>query len=484
VSHRHFPFEPGSAPFWDAYVRSMETVKHSFAIPGHKRRADVLGGVAAWDRPISLSSRTDIPSLSLLRNAESAAAALWGADHCRFSVNGSSAANQAAVSAVAGPGDRVIASRAIHKSLLFGFIQAGVSPIWLPSSVEPDGSPSPVKASDVERLLGESEQVKAVFLGSPTYVGIFSDIAEIAAVCHSESVPLVVDAAWGGHFGFHPHLPPNPLAAGADIVVLSAHKTLPALTQGAMIFLRGGRVSRARFDRVFDSTQTTSPSAATIASMDAARAFLSQHGEEAIGDSLAAVASARADLNSIQTLEVPAGPNLDPMKLIIRGRGGFDGVALEAALSRLGFEVEAADRSIIIPQITLVDSQKDIEALARAIVISLRECRGGDSAISAPPIWSVTPVQRISPRRAFYAQLETVPREAAVGRISGELISPYPPGIPVLAPGEEITVDALDALDAAARAGIRIAYASDESLNTLVVVADEPSGEASQLATA
>lgn len=469
MSSRSFPFTPGSAPFWDAYLHSLDSVKHSFAIPGHKGRIDVLGPMARWDRPISLSNRRDIPSFGLLSDAEAAAAQLWGATHCRFSVNGSSAANQAAVAAVAGPGDHVISSRAIHKSLLFGFIQAGVTPLWLPPSLDAYGLPGPTDPAMLSALLDRYQEVKAVFIGSPTYVGTFSDVGALAGICHERGVPLVIDAAWGGHFGFHPDLPPNPLSQGADIMVLSAHKTLPTLTQGAMIHMCGDRISRERLDRVFDATQTTSPAAAIAASMDAARAFLAEHGEETLGALLSAVTDAREFLSSIPAIDIPSGPTADPIKLIIRGKAGFSGLALEERLNALGLEVETADHSTLIPQITMADTPDDIARLTRSISASVGECTGHKS-LAAPQIWSVTPVQRMPPREAFYAAHVSVPRDAAIGQISGELISPYPPGIPILAPGEEITHQALDALDAAASAGIRIAYATDPTLANLVVV--------------
>jgi arginine decarboxylase len=440
--------------------------------PGHKQRQDLTGAVVAGDTPLYGGLDTIKHADALLGDAEARAAELWGADWCRFSVAGSTHGNQALALAAGAPGREVIVTRCLHRSLLLGLVLAGLRPVWvLPERDEATGLPAAVGVHAVRTALAAHPRACAVFLGDPSYVGTIGDLAGHAAAAHEAGVPLIVDAAWAAYLGFHPGLPPHAIAAGADAMVTSAHKTLPASTQSALVLARLELLDRARLDRAFEATHTTSPAGAIAASIDAARALLARDGEELCGRLLRLVAAARQRLAGVPGVAVLDGPGVDPAKLVVLLAGaGADGYAVEADLIAAGMPVELGDRDMIVPIITLADDEDTVARFTGTLVAVIERHRGPPRRPEPSPAWSVSPEMAIPPREAFFAGNETVVAGAAVGRISAELVAPYPPGIPVLAPGEVITGDALAALRAAKAQGGRIAYAADPTLETFQVV--------------
>ncbi|HEY0240090.1 MAG TPA: aminotransferase class I/II-fold pyridoxal phosphate-dependent enzyme [Friedmanniella sp.] len=458
------------APLLDAYLTALDADAAPFTIPGHKRNP-AYGRVVAGDVP--LHGGLDSVSLTggLLAEAERRAAALWGADVARFSVGGSTHGNQALALAVGRPGYRVVVPRTLHRSLLLGLVLAGLEPVWLPTRVDPaTGLPLGCRAADVERCLRDHPDVVAVFVGDPTYVGSVGELAAVADLVHAAGLPLLVDAAWGAHFGFHPALPAHALQAGADALVTSAHKMLPAYSQAALVLARTERLDPARLQSAFDATHTTSPAGAVLASLDAARALLQLDGEAQLDGLLRLVASVRADLRAIEGLTVLDA--VEPAKLVVGlAAVGADGVAVGRDLRLAGVEVELADRDWLIPVITLADTARTVERLVSALVAAVRRHAGPARRTVVAASWSVQPEIVVPPREAFFAPAVTLDVQQAIGRVSAELVAPYPPGVPVLAPGERVTAEAVDSLLAAARAGTRIAYATDPTMATLRVVA-------------
>ena len=459
------------APLLDAWIRDMETDRSPFQIPGHKGRTDLTGAIVDGDIPVLPGNHTHRISPSLILEAEARAAALWGADLCRFGVNGSSGSNHAAVMAVASPGDKVIVSRTLHKSVLVGMVYAGVIPVWVRPEINPaTGLPEYLPSSKLEAVLKEHPDAKAVLIGEPSYVGTMSNIPRLAKVAHTAGIPLVVDAAWAAHFGFHPDLPNHPLAEGADIVVTSAHKTLPSYSQASFVLVRGEYVDLARFNKMFDSTQTTSMSGRILASIDAARALLERHGPELIGPVIEATERGRNALRAAG-IGVIDGEYIDPLKMVILlAETGADGNAVEADLLAANIDVEMANQDVVIPMITFADTPDRIHDLIRRITNSVNEHRGEPRPIADLPAFSIEPQVVVSPRDAFFSAYEVVSSEAAVGRVSAEMICPYPPGVPVLSPGERITSEALAALFKARDMGVRIAFVADPTLQTLKVL--------------
>ena len=462
------------APLLDAWLRFHERPVTPFTIPGHKQRTDLVGDVVAGDVPLYAGLDTMKLTTGVLADAEARAARLWGADLCRFSTGGATHANQAVALAVAGDGDTVIVSRTLHRSLLLGLVLAGLVPVWVRPEVDAaTGLPLGVAPETVRRALADHPDARAVFVGDPSYVGTVGDVAGLADAAHEHGVPLVVDAAWAAHFGFHPGLPRHPLQLGADVMVTSAHKTLPAWSQAALVLARTERVAAARLDAGVEATATTSPAGAILASTDAARALLERDGEELLGPAIAATARARERLRAVEALSVLDGPGVDPLKLtLVLPATGADGNAVERDLLARGLPVESADRDVLVAIVSLADTADTIGTLTDAIVESVERRRGPARPIVGPAVYRVEPVAALPPRRAYFAAAKAVPLDHAVGRVSAELVAPYPPGIPVLAPGELVTDQTIDALEHARHAGVRIAYAADPTLATLRVTTD------------
>jgi arginine decarboxylase len=468
------------APLLDAWLRFTAQAQAGeltpMSVPGHKQRQDLTGAVVAGDAPMYAGLGTIKHGNAALADAEERAARLWGADWCRFSVAGSTHGNQALALAVGSPGQEVVIARSLHRSMLLGLVLAGLRPVWvLPERDPASGLPAAVAVDTVRTALASHPQACAVFLGDPSYVGTISDLAGHARAAHEAGVPLIVDAAWAAHLGFHPDLPPHAIAAGADAMVTSAHKALPAFTQGALVLARTGLLDPARLDRAFEATNTTSPAGAIVASIDAARALLARDGAALCARLLRLVAGARRRLAQVPGLGVLDGPGVEPTKLVVLLAGtGAHGHSVEADLIAAGMPVEMADRDTIIPIITLADDEASVARFTGTLVAAIERHRGAPRRPVPSPAWTVTPQMALAPREAFFAPGETVCADDAVGRVSAELVAPYPPGVPVLAPGEIITAEALAALRTTHADGGRIAYAADPGLATLQVVATPP----------
>lgn len=464
----------------DAWLSYREAVDRGaltpFTIPGHKQRTDLVGDVVAGDVPLYGGLDTVKLSAGVLAEAERRAAAHWGAEWCRFSVGGATHGNQALALAVGRPGQRVVVSRTLHRSLLLGLVMAGLRPVWVRPSIDgATGLPGPVPVADVAAALAAHDDVCAVLLGDPSYVGTVGDVAGWAEAAHAAGVPLVIDAAWAAHFGASPRVPAHALALGADAMVVSAHKTLPSWSQAAIVLARTGLLDADRLERAFEAGHTTSPAGAILASTDAARALLASHGPALVDRLVGRVRRARRRLAAVPGLRVledgDAG-RVDPAKLVVLPAGtGAHGHAVEADLLAAGLPVEMADRDVVIPMVTLADDDLALDRLVDELVAAVERHRGEPRVVTPSPAWTVEPVTALDPRDAFFAAHETVDAAQAVGRVSAELVAPYPPGIPVLAPGEVVTAAAVDALRAARADGARIAYAADATLATFQVVA-------------
>jgi arginine decarboxylase len=459
------------APLLDAWIRDLTTERSPFQIPGHKGRNDLTGSIVDGDIAVLPGNHPLRISPSLIVEAEAIAAKLWEADLCRFGVNGSSGSNHAAVMAVAGPGDKVIVSRTLHKSVLIGMVYTGVIPIWVRPEINPKtGLPEYLRSTVLRETLEAHPDAKAVLIGEPSYVGTMSNIPKLAAVSHEYGIPLVVDAAWAAHFGFHDKLPLNPILEGADIVVTSAHKTLPSYSQASFVLVKKGFVDLARFNKVFDSTQTTSMSGRILASIDAARALMARHGRELLGPVIEATARGRKALREAG-IGVIDGEYIDPLKMVILlPETGADGNIIEQELLNANIDLEMANRDVIIPMITLADTPERIDDLIRRIIKLVNANRGEPRDVVTAAAFSVIPEVVVSPRDAFFSSYEVVAAKDSVGRVCAELICPYPPGVPVLSPGERITQQAFDALMGAKESGVRIAFVADPSLATIKVL--------------
>jgi arginine decarboxylase len=470
-------------------LRQWTEIEHApFYTPGHKHGWGM--GAEFTDLWQTARLKSDLPELPGLDNlaapsgaiaaSQNLAAQTFGADHTRYLVNGSSGGVMAAILATCQPGDQILLPRNVHRSIIAGLIHSGAVPIFLQPEYVPElDIAHGLTPESIATALAQYPQIKAIMVVAPTYYGVCGDLQAIAAIAHHQGIPLLVDAAHGAHFGFHPDLPPSALALGADLVIQSIHKTLGALTQAAMLHVRGDLIDIDRVDRCLQILQTSSPSYLLLASLDSAQAQMATYGRELMDRTLALTQKARSELNNISGLLT-----LD----LFRTQPGcryFDPTRLTITTTNLGYSGYAADQ-ILCDQYQVVAEMPSQRHLTFIISIGNREwdiemlvagCRGlaqqATAPLEIPGIdWQPTAmsIPALTPRAAFFAPIETVPIAEAVDRISTELVCPYPPGIPVLIPGEVITGQSIAYLQNIRQLGGEIVGNSDASLQYLRVV--------------
>jgi len=469
-----------SAPLLDAYLNYFESIHTPFTIPGHKQRASLIdaGLGAVVDTDIPLYGGLDEIKLTnqTLKKSEALAAKLWGADFARFSTGGSTHANQAVIFALGQPGDKVAISSTAHRSVLSALVLAGLEPIWMSPEIDSaTGVPTGISLTELQRVLKENPI--AVLLTEPGYLGTLSDLKTLISVAHEKSIPVIVDAAWGGHFGFHKDLPAHVIAQGADALITSVHKALPGYSASALLLAQTKYLSAERLEQSFETTHTTSPAGAPLASIDAVRALLQTRGSELLGKLIENVAQFKLAVQANFDLPIFLNPSdfaagrFDPVKIVLRVQQlGCSGVDIERALIEDGIRVEMADRDTIVFLATLADTEADFQTLAMKLVPILKKLQGAPRESATALSWSVIPQIATSMREAYFADTEMAPAESAVGRISADLIAPYPPGVAVVAPGELLTEQIVSGLVASQKAGVRIAYATDPTLKSFRVV--------------
>ena len=469
-----------SAPLLDAYLSYFESKRTPFTIPGHKQRASRLdaglGSIVDSDTPlyggldeIKLTNQT-------LKKAEALAATLWNAHFARFSTGGSTHANQAMVLALGKPGDKVALSRTAHRSILSALVLAGLEPIWLSPEIDvATGVPTGISVAEFEKVI--DQKPIALLLTEPGYLGTMSDLPALVKSAHAHSIPVIVDAAWGGHFGFSSSTPQHCLQMGADALITSVHKALPGYSASALLLAQGKLLNLDRIEQSFETTHTTSPAGAPLASIDGCRALLQTRGDELISalvnnvNSFKSKVQANFDLPIFLNVADFADSRFDPTKIVLRANQlGASGVEIEKKLQDQLIRVEMADNDTVVFLATLADSTEEFDQLADVLIPILKSLQTSRRATATSLSWSVIPRVEISMRDAYFADTEMVCAADALGRISADLIAPYPPGVAVIAPGEVLTAMILDGLATTKAAGVRIAYATDPTLSTYRVV--------------
>ena len=476
------PQEPlrASAPLLDAYLSYFESQRTPFTIPGHKQKASRLdaglGAVVDSDTPLYGGLDEIKLTNQVLKKSEKQAAELWGADYARFSTGGSTHANQAMILALGKPGDTIAVSRTAHRSVLSALVLAGLEPLWLtPDIDDATGVPIGISVAEFKKVL--DRKPIALLLTEPGYLGTLSDLSALISEAHTHSIPVIVDAAWGGHFGFHPALPRHCLQLGADALITSVHKALPGYSASALLLAQGKLLNLARIEQSFETTHTTSPAGAPLASIDAVRALLQNRGEGLLASLIASVAAFKAEVQANFDIPIFLNPTdfapgrFDPVKIVLRANQlGASGVEIEKELGQAGIRVEMADRDTVVFLTTLSDTQEDLQRLKDVLIPILQKLQQAVRESATSLSWSVVPTRGISMRDAYFAETELVPAEQAIGRISADLIAPYPPGVAVVAPGEILTEQIISGLATTKAAGVRIAYATDASLSKYRVV--------------
>ncbi|MEW6172930.1 MAG: aminotransferase class I/II-fold pyridoxal phosphate-dependent enzyme [Bacillota bacterium] len=450
-----------------------------FHTPGH------LQGKAAppvlshwWGRSVFKADLTEVPGLDdlnapagAIRRAQERAAALAGAEQTFFLVNGSTAGVQAMFLATTHPGDEVVLPRAVHRSVIASLILSGAQPVFLPGR-NPDGFnvPLPPQEPVYRESLGRHPQARVLFVVYPDYYGVAADLKALAELAHARGLPLLVDAAHGVLFGRHPGMPPGATACGADAAVESVHKRAGALTQAAWLHIQGDRLDPRRLWDALRLLTTSSPSYLLLASLDGARRQLEVSGFHTCERLIELTDHARRAISRLPGVSVlsglPDGYLVDPTRLVVSFReAGVSGITAAKLMRRCGVVVEMADFTGVVLLFSPAHRMRDLKMLVKAVEAALK---GPKTRIPGP--FPQAPPLRINPREAWLAPAKQVPLESAVGLVSAEMVSPAPPGIPLLIPGEEVTPEALLYLKTLRDAGVTVHGTADPQLKTLRVV--------------
>ncbi len=445
-------------PIFSGLARYAQQGCLPFHVPGHKRGLGMDGEFRAFmGAEVLAFDVTNIDPLddlhrprSMIKAAQCLAAQAFGADRTWFSVQGTTTPIMAMLMAVCGPGDEVILPRNIHRSVLSGLIFSGAKPIFLPPPLDGRlGINHCLRPEQVERALKENPACKGVLIINPTYYGFAGDLARIVQICHAAGVPVLVDEAHGSHFYFHPGLPLSAMEAGADLAAVSVHKLGGSLTQSSLLHQRGDRISPRRIQTLLNSLTTTSASFLLLASLDTARRHLALHGKEILARVMELAEGARREINKIPGLWCPGAEvvekggsiaGVDLTKLVISVcRLGISGRQAERWLGRnKRVAVELGDLHNVLCIITEGDNRATIGALVAAFRALSREFAARPKKMRGGPLpgLPVAPRLELTPRQAFYAPKRCLSLRDAVGEIAAEWLMTYPPGIPLILPGE------------------------------------------------
>ncbi|CCO08560.1 aminotransferase class I/II-fold pyridoxal phosphate-dependent enzyme [Desulforamulus hydrothermalis] len=475
------------APLWEALVKHAHGAAAQLHIPGHRSGQAIppeflqLAGQAVFTLDV-----TEIPGLDDLHNpqgplaeAMALAAAAYGAEQSFMLVNGTSCGLMALIMACCGPGDKIMVPRNAHRSVVSGLILSGAHPVYYQPGVLDDfACLTGPDVCQIKQLLKENREVKAVLAVNPTYYGVAGDIAALAGLCHAAGIPLLVDEAHGAHLRFHPQLPPDALSCGADAVVQSTHKTAGSLTQSALLHVQGARVDRSRLAEALRMLQSTSPSYLLLASLDTARRQLALQGRQLLDQALVLARRCRKQLAGIAGVKVLSRHHLggagaawlDPTRLTVSllpaGLTGYQ--TADLLHRRYQVNVEMADAANVVAVISIGTREEDCRQLIKAVA----ELAG---AAGAPVCWPAlpqlpAPEVALPPREAWQHPGQYVALEKCLDLISGETVAVYPPGIPVVCPGEVIRQPVLEYLLAVRQQGVHIQGPADHTLRSLRVL--------------
>ena len=485
--------DPGqdSTPFVDALLAYAALNPGRFQVPGHKGGAgadpamrELVGEAGLRNDVPSVTEGVDIgPEPTPFQQAQLLAAEAWGAQRTWFLMNGASQGNHTACLALAHDGNRVVVQRNVHSSVIDGLVLSGMQPTFVAPELDPElGIAHGLTPESLAAGLDATPGAVAAMVVSPTYFGACADVAALAEVAHGRGVPLVVDEAWGAHLHFHPDLPADALACGADLIISSTHKIVGSLTQAAMLHLgAGGRIDAAVVDRCVSLVETTSPSGLLTGSLDAARRQAAVHGVELLGETLAAVATTRDAIAAIPGLAVldealvgrPGIAGWDPLRLSIDVRGtGSTGYRLAKSIFYShGIDLELYSENVVVAIFGLGEpaaaaGERLVAAMSEAVGELEAEPGAPEEKLAPPPPWGELVM---SPREAFLGPQEVIPFDSAAGRVAAEGLAAYPPGIPNVLPGERLSAETLDYIRESVAHGGYVRGGSDRELKTLRV---------------
>lgn len=474
------------APVYEALESFRRRRVVPFDVPGHKRGrgnpelVELLGERCVG---IDVNSMKPLDNLchpvSVIREAEELAAEAFGAAHCFFMVNGTTSGVQSMILSVCKSGDKIILPRNVHKSAINALVLCGAVPVYVDPRVDPKlGIPLGMELCDVEAAIEQNPDAAAVLVNNPTYYGICSDLEAIVKTAHEHGMKALADEAHGTHLYFDAELPAGAMEAGADMSAVSMHKSGGSLTQSSLLLL-GPDVNERHVGQIVNLTQTTSASYLLMSSLDISRRNLALRGESSFRKVSEMARYARGEINAVggyyafgrELINGGSVCDFDVTKLSVYTRGvGLAGIEVYDLLrDEYDIQIEFGDISNILAYISIGDRMQDIERLVGALADIKR-------LYAKPPAETflaeyISPEVAATPQAAFYAEKESLPLKEAEGRVCSEFVMCYPPGIPVLAPGEVVTKEIIEYILYAQAKGCSMQGPEDPEIRRLNVLA-------------
>lgn len=483
---------PAQTPILDSLQSYLAEQACPFHTPGHKLGKGAYAGLRQIIGAAALSlDLTVVPGIGDLfdkqgpvQQSQQQAADLYGADSSYFLVNGTTCGIYAMILATVGPGEKIILPRNIHRSVMGGLILSGAIPVFVGAELDEQLQIAMNTTTEAyEQAMELNPDAKAVLLINPTYYGVVGELERIVALAHQRDLTVLVDEAHGPHLHFSPLLPPQAITIGADLVVQSTHKLLGSLSQSSILHCRRQRVSLCRLESMLQLVQSSSPSYLLLASLELAVVQLMEAGPELIGKSVLLAGQARERINRIGGLYCfgqdrvgrPGIAGFDPTKLVVTVSGlGIRGNDAATWLRQQGkVQAELADVNNVLFLITLADDESSINQLVKAMEL-LASCYDGPRrpfAFSGLSLTQEPASARLSPREVVFGPRRRIDFNQSAGLICAETVTSYPPGIPLLFPGELITQTAIDYCRALLDQGLTILGPEDPTLKTVEVVA-------------
>ena len=473
------------APIYEALERFHKSRVVPFDVPGHKRgqgnpELKALLGEACVSNDVNTMKPLDnlCHPVSVIRDAEELAAEAFGAAHAFFMVGGTTSAVQAMILSVVKRGDKIILPRNVHRSVINAMILCGAIPVYVNPDMDPKlGIPLGMRISQLEEAMNQNPDAKAVLVNNPTYYGICSDIRYIVKMAHARGMKVLADEAHGTHFYFGDLLPTPAMAAGADLAAVSMHKSGGSLTQSSFL-LAGPNVNAGYVRQIINLTQTTSGSYLLLTSLDITRRNLAIRGREEFGNVMRLAQYAREEINAIggyyaysrELVNNDSIYDFDVTKLSVYTLDiGLAGIEVYDLLrDEYDIQIEFGDLGNILAYVSIGDRIKNVERLVSALAEIRRRFKRDKTGLLTQEY--LPPVVAVSPQEAFYAEKESLPIMETEGRICSEFVMCYPPGIPILAPGERITRDILEYIRYAKEKGCSMTGTEDPDINNLNVL--------------
>lgn len=473
------------APIYEALERFKKMRVVPFDVPGHKRGrgnpelAQLLGESCVQMDVNSMKPLDNLcHPISVIRDAEQLAAEAFGAAHAFLMVGGTTSSVQSMVLSVVKRGEKIILPRNVHRSVMGALVLCGAIPVYVnPACDDSLGIPLGMRVADVEKAIWENPDAKAVLVNNPTYYGICSDLRAIVKLAHDNNMLCLADEAHGTHFYFGENMPVSAMAAGADMAAVSMHKSGGSLTQSSLL-LAGPAMSEGHVRQIINLTQTTSGSYLLLSSLDISRRNLALRGKEAFAGVVRMAEYARKEINDIggyyaysrELINSDSIFDFDVTKLSVHTRNiGLAGIEVYDLLrDEYDIQIEFGDLGNILAYLSIGDRERDVERLVGALAEIRR--RFGGERIDMMIQEYIDPDVAVSPQEAFYAPKRSLPIEQTAGYICSEFVMCYPPGIPILAPGERITPQILDYIRYAKEKGCSMTGPEDADIQRLNVL--------------